>query len=214
MRNPRLWLGGGIAGVVGCCAYFVAVAVQWPETQLGTTGLLLVISLFPILGIIYSYALHDFIAAESDGAANRLSAIFAIAGFTILMAMIVVQLAVGAAVPDITRALDEATARALRRGLRIVDLGLDVGWDLLIGTALIFWGFAIRRRSGLGLGWGAPSAVFGVALIGLNAATFPTPPANHGLFDIGPFIAVYMLGLSVRLALLGRQAARADQMAG
>ncbi len=214
MRHPSLWFGGGIAGAVGVGCYFLAVAVPWPDTQLGTTGTLLAISAFPILWIICSYALYDFIAAGSDSAANRLSAIFAFAAFAMLVAMIVAQLAVRAQVPEITRELDEVTARAIRRGLRMIDLGLDVGWDLLIGTALIFWGFAIRRRSGLGLGWGAPATVFGVALIGLNAATFPIPPVNHGLFDIGPFIAVYMLALSVRLAFLGRRASRAAATAG
>jgi hypothetical protein len=47
----------------------------------------------------------------------------------------------------------------------MVDLGLDVAWDMLIGTALIFSGLAIRKRIGLGLGWATPSVVLGIALI-------------------------------------------------
>jgi hypothetical protein len=50
---------------------------------------------------------------------------------------------------------------------------------MLIGTALVFSGFAIRRRSGLGLGWAIPSMALGIALIGLNAATFPWPPGEE-----------------------------------
>jgi hypothetical protein len=46
----------------------------------------------------------------------------------------------------------------------------------------------------------------GTALIGLNAATFPWPPADRGLFDIGPLIGLFVLTLSARLALLGRRA--------
>jgi len=118
----------------------------------------------------------------------------------------VVQLAVGSGVAEITRDLDEQTARALGRGLRMVDLGLDVAWDMLIGTALIFSGFAIRKRSGLGLGWAIPSMALGIALIGLNAATFPWPPGDRGLFDIGPVIGMFVLLLSARLTLLGRRA--------
>lgn len=188
--------------------YLVAITIPWPETQLGTSAVLLVISGFPIFGIVYSHGLYDFIAAERESTANRLGFVFAVVAFTTLLAMIIVQLAVGASIGEIAKGLDEPTARALRRGLRMIDLGLDVAWDMLIGAALICSGMAMRRRSGLGLGWALPSAGFGIALIVLNAATFPWPPADRGLFDIGPFIAAFLMVLSGRLALLGRRASR------
>jgi hypothetical protein len=206
MRNPALWLGGGIAGVAGICCYIFAVAIPWSETQLGISASLIVISAFPVLNIVSSYALCNFIAAEKDSAANRLALVFAITGFTTLLAMIIVQLAVGAGVPEITRDLDPQMAKALRRGLRMIDLGLDVAWDILIGTALVLWGVALRKCKGLEKPWGRLAIVFGVALIGLNVVTFPWPPNTRGLFDIGPIIAIFMLGLSARLAFLGRRA--------
>jgi hypothetical protein len=128
MPNPGLWLGGGVAGMVGICCYILAITVPWPETQLGTSASLVVVSAWPILSIIYSYA------------------------------------------------------------------------------ALVFSGFAIRKRNGLGLGWAIPSVALGIALIGLNAATFPWPPADRGVFDIGPVIGMFVLTLSARLALLGGRA--------
>ncbi len=89
-----------------------------------------------------------------------------------------VQIAVVSSIAEITHGLNDLTARALRRGLRMIDPGLDVTWDILIDAALICWGIAIRNRGGLGLGWaGIPSRLFGVALIGLNASTLPWPPA-------------------------------------
>jgi hypothetical protein len=206
MRSPGLWLGGGIAGMASIVAYLLAIAVPWPETQLGTSAGLLVAAAFPILGIVYSYALCSFVAAERDGAANRLGLLFAVAGFSTLLAMLVVQLAVGSGIGEITRELDAGTARALRRGLRLIDLGLDVAWDLLMSTGLVFWGMAIRKRSGLGPGWGIPLVALGLGLIGLNAATFPWPPGDHGLVDLGPVTGLFMLALAARLALLGRRA--------
>lgn len=192
---------------MACIAcYLLAIAVPWPDNQLGTSTGLLVAAAFPVLGIVYSYALCSFVGAERDGAANRLGLIFAVAGFSTLMAMLVVQLAVGSGIGELTRELDAPSARALRRGLRLVDLGLDVAWDILMSTALVFWGVAVRRRSGLGPGWGIPLIVLGVALIGLNAATFPWPPGDHGLVDLGPAAALFMMALAARLAQLGRRA--------
>ena len=209
MRNPALWLRGGIAGAVCVVCYIVAIAVDWPENQHGVTASLLVVSAFPILGIMYSYALYDFVAAERDSVANRLGLVFWIVAFTTLLGMIIVQLAVTASISDITQTLDAQTARALRRGLRMIDLGLDVAWDFLGGMALVLTGTAMRKRTGLGPWWGMAAIGFGIALILLNAATFPIPPANAGLFDIGPFTGMFMLALAVRLAFLGKRELRA-----
>ena len=87
----------------------------------------------------------------------------------------------------------------------MIDLGLDVAWDLLGGVGLVCWGLAIRKRSGFGPGWGIPAALFGVALIILNVSTFPIPPGNSGLVDIGPLVGLFMAALFARLAILGRR---------
>lgn len=196
-----------MAGILGVACYLAAITIPWPDTRLGTSSALLLVSAFPILSIIYSYGLYHFIAAEREGVANRLAFLFAAAAFTTVLAMIIVQLAIGAGIGEMTKGLDEATSKALRRGLRLIDHGLDVAWDMLIGTALIFLGAAVWRRGGLGPGWGIPLAALGLALIGLNAATFPWPPADRGLFDVGPFVGVFVLALALRLVFLGRRSA-------
>lgn len=207
MHNPSLWFRGGLAGVVCVLCYIAAIAVNWPETQLGISVSLIVVSGFPILGIIASYALYKFVAAERESAANSLGLLFFALAFATLLSMLIVQTAVTSSIAGIARDLDGQTATALRRGLRMIDLGLDVAWDFLGGTALICWGLAIRKRSGFGPGWGIPAVIFGIALIILNASTFPIPPGNSGLIDIGPVVGLFMLALFVRLALLGKRAA-------
>jgi hypothetical protein len=202
-----LWIGSGIAGVAGVACYILATAVvSWPETKAGVSAGLLVVSGWPILSIIYCYGLYRFVAAERDSTANTLGLIFAIAGFTTVLAMIVVQLAVGAGMSEIGTGLDAAARDALRRGLRLVDLGLDVAWDMLIGTALICSGAALWRCRRFGPWWAGGSMALGAALIVLNAMTFPWPPATRGLFDIGPAIGLFVMTLAARLALLGRRA--------
>ena len=206
MSNRKLWIRSGIAGMLGIFCYIVGITAPWPETQLGTSAALVVVSAWAILSIVYSYGLYTFVAAEQESAANRLALLFAVAAFTVVLTMLVVQLAVGAGVGEITKGLDDAAARALRRGLRLIDHGLDVAWDILIGTALVFSGLSIRPRRGLGLGWAVPSVVLGIALVVLNAATFPWPPASRGLFDIGPLIGLFVFSLAARLSVLGRRA--------
>lgn len=214
MNNPRLWYYGGIAGALSVGAYFAAIFFPWPEIQLGTSAAVAAVSLFPILGIVACYALCSFIAAEREAAANRIAFVFAIAGFSTLLAMLLVQIAVNSGMAEMARGLDAATAKALKRSLRLVDMGLDVSWDLLFGTAMLFWGFALRKRSGFGPGWGFPLLALGGLLMVLNLATFPLPPGSSGSVDLGPLAGMLMLALFIRLAFLGRRARAASATAG
>jgi len=206
MPNRALWTGGGIAGIVSVICYTLAITLPWPDTQTGVVTSLLVVSAWPILSIVYSYALYDYIAAERRSTANRLGFVFAVAAFATVLSMIVVQLAVGAGMDEISAGLDAQTSNALRRGLRLIDHGLDVAWDILIGMALIFSGLALRRRSGFGPIWAFISALLGAMLIALNAATFPWPPADRGLVDVGPAIGLFVIALATRLVFLARRA--------
>lgn len=205
-ETQSLWVKSGVAGIVGVACYFLAILISWPEDQVGTSTGLLVVSVFPILGIVFSYGIHSALAAEKDSTANRLGFVFATAAFATLMGMIVAQLAVGAGIGEMTKGLDEPTAKAIRRGVRLIDFGLDVAWDFLMGTAMIFWGVAMQRRSVFGPRWGFPLVVLGIAVILLNAATFPWPPGSHGLVDIGPLIALFFVGMAARLIWIGRAA--------
>lgn len=205
--DRSLWVKSGMAGVAGVVCYFLAILISWPESQIGTSTGLVIVSAFPILGIVFGYGIYCVLAAEHDSTANRLAFVFAVAAFAMLLGMIMAQLAVSAGIREVTNGLDDETGRAVRRGLRLIDLGLDVAWDFLMGTAMIFWGVAMRGHRGFGPRWGIPSVVLGVAVIVLNAATFPWPPGSHGLFDIGPLAALFFVGLGVRLIFLGRRTA-------
>lgn len=206
MGNQKLWYYGGIAGALSVCSYAMAIFVPLPETQLGTSLSVVIGSAFPILGIIASYAICDFIAAERKTAANRIAFVFAVAGFATLLAMLLVQMAIVSGLPEIAQDLDAATAKVLKRAVRMVDLGLDVAWDLLYCTAMIFWGFALRKRRGYGPIWAFLSIALGALLMVFNVATFPWPPGDHGSIDLGPAAALLMLALNIRLAFLGRRA--------
>lgn len=96
MTNRRLWVGCGIAGMLSVVCYILAITFPWPETQLGISSALLVMSAWPILSIVYSYGLYSFVAAERESTANRLGFVFAVTAFTTVLSMLVVQLAVGA----------------------------------------------------------------------------------------------------------------------
>ena len=81
MKNPGLWFGGGVAGAISVCCYIAAIVIPWPESQLGTSVSLLVVSGFPIPGIMASYALYHFVASERESVTNTFGLIFFVAAF-------------------------------------------------------------------------------------------------------------------------------------
>jgi len=161
---------------------------------------------WPILSIIFAYSLYLYVSHDCPSIANRLSFVFAALGFTVLACMISIQLAVKFGTEEylINTPGKEEQMKLMRHSLRFVDLGIDVAWDLLIGTSLIFLFAAIKGHSQFRLAWALPPLVLGILLMVLNVYTFPKPPNTAGFFDVGPFIGLYIIAISVKLILIGR----------
>lgn len=109
-------------------------------------------------------------------------------GGALFTAMVLVQMAVGHATGDHTE-----------RSLQAVWLGLDVAWDAYIGLGTVLFGVSMLRHPRFGRLFGASGIVLGLGLLILNLYTFPTPPANAGLVDLGPFIGLWYLAVSVQM---------------
>lgn len=195
----------GIFGLLAVTGYILGAVVELPVPN-GVS--LLIFFGFPAFGIAQWYFLHRIFSANGRGAISDLALIFAVAGFTLLTAMVWVQMAARLGIADLQSQASSEPERTsfkmILKSVRFVDLGLDVAWDFFIGTAFVLTGIAMRRVQGLGLPWGVPLSILGIVLIALNAWTFPWPPNTRGLFDIGPFCAAFLLVLSFRLLLLGR----------
>ena len=204
ISGSSLWVKSGIAGILSVACYILAITLPWPETQFGLSASLVIASAWPILSIIFAYGLYSYIAVARQSHANRLAFVFTVAAFSIVLAMLTVQLAVGASISEITGGLDQEASESLSRGLRMIDMGLDVAWDMLLAAALIFLGVALKPQGVLGPVWAIPAIVLGAVLAVVNAATFPWPPSDVGIMDIGPVIGLFMTALAVRLIILGR----------
>lgn len=134
------------------------------------------------------------------GVAPRLSLLAAIANTVAageLVAMALVQIAVKAATqhPGVE--------------LTHIWLGLDVAWDVFVGTGTVLFGVALWLHPDfrpLTAGFGV---LVGALLLVLNLATFPVPPAEAGLFDVGPFVGLWYVVLSARVLLVARRESRA-----
>jgi hypothetical protein len=202
-KQPRLFILGGASGIVGTSCYVMAIALP-----LNIKLAFLLAMIWPILSIIFVFSLFQFINLHKKLVPNYLAFIFACLAFTLLAVMVSSQLGVIAGSQEYIRtspATEQETLKTLQRSIRLVDMGIDVAWDLFIGTSLIFLSIALKAHPGFGLWWGLPAGLLALLLIILNVITFPWPPDTKNLIDVGPAIGLYIILLSVRLIILGRR---------
>ena len=172
----KLLTTGGLCGIVSVALYIVVIALPFPASQWQRSLTFLVATSWPLVGVVYSYALYRLIAVERQGVANRFAFILSLFALATVTAMIAIQLSVGAGVDELKQSLAgpvQMDWNILRRALRFVDFGLDLAWDLFIGWSMVVVTIPMYRHSRLGALWALPSLLLGVLLIGLNAATFP-----------------------------------------
>lgn len=166
-----------------CVAYPAAVFLPLP---LGASAALAA-SFGPAIGVA-CVGLWRLIRLHRPSVAAGAAAGLNGLGGALFTAMLLVQMAIGHTTGDQTE-----------RPLQAVWLGLDVAWDAYIGLGTVLFGVSMFRHPRFGRLFGASGVVLGLGLLMLNLSAFPTPPANAGLIDLGPFIGLWYLAVSVQV---------------
>ncbi len=172
------WVQGGIgAGLVTCLVYPLVSMAPLPRVFL----VVLASTLGPSLALA-SLGLREALRLYQESVVGDLGALFNILAGVLLEAMLLVQLAVRLG------ATREASQQIVG-----VWLGLDVAWDVYIGLGTACFAIAMLRHPRFGKAMGISGLVLAAAVIGFNLFTFPTPPAESGLVDVGPAIGIWYL---------------------
>lgn len=142
----------------------------------------------PAIGI-GSIGLRQLIVLRQRSVMATLGAVTNVVAGALLTAMLFVQLA----------ARNLVTDSPMDPHLVGVWLGLDVAWDVYIGLGTLLFAGAMVRHARFGWLFAAPGLALGALVIVLNLATFPTPPAEAGSFDIGPFVGLWYVAATVQV---------------
>jgi hypothetical protein len=173
---------GAIAGIVACAAYALMASHLLPMP-----AEVLLAAVFGPAFCIGSYGLSRLI---SLGGARDFSLLaFALNAIAagIFTVMVMVQLAFaepGAPVPQETR---------------VLWLGLDVAWDVFLVCGVVCFALAMVRHPRFGIVFAVPGIIVAAALMTLHLITFPWPPQNRGLIDLGPAVGLWYLAVSIQV---------------
>ena len=178
-RKAIKWVQAGIgAGLVTCVVYPLVTMAPLPRVLL----VVLASTLGPSLAVS-SLGLREALRLHEESVVGDLGALLNVLAGVLLEAMLLVQLAV--------RLRDSGQAPAQQ--IVGVWLGLDVAWDVYIGFGTGCFAIAMLRHPRFGKTMGITGLVLAAAVLAFNLLTFPTPPAEAGLVDVGPAIGLWYL---------------------
>jgi len=175
---------GIAAGFFACLAYPLMAFAPLPK--MATTTLAACFG--PALGIA-SYGLRRLLDLETPLVSSALGSLMNALAGAMFSAMALVQLAVG-----YTAGSEKVSAQ-----MNAIWLGLDVAWDAYVGFGTICFALAMLRHPR----FGRVIAFFGMfiagSLLALHLYTFPTPPQNAGLVDLGPAVGLWYLVVTIQM---------------
>lgn len=91
-----------------------------------------------------------------------------------------------------------------------VQLGIDVCWDIFITLSTILLGIGLLKvRNALEIIIGIFGILIGTTVLILNLYSFPIPPREDGLIDLGPlnglWFLIFIAILAARIIILKKQ---------
>lgn len=199
----RSWMRAGAAcGFLGGLAYALAAFAPLPDVL----GYAAAFAFGPLLALGLVGLYHGLATAGRSPLLQAATLLGVAGGFTVLIMLTAQQAGFALMGRAISGAADPAAAEVyqkVREGVNAVQLGLDVAWDVMIGSAVVLLGLVMMRHPAFGRAVGAIGVVLGVLLLAFNLRYFPVPPADSDSIDWGPFVALWMMvvfGLLVRHA--------------
>ncbi len=180
---------GAWCGLIFSVVFMGTALLPLPDRL--STVLALIMPLFLLVGHV---GLYHFLSRHRQAFTTQLAAILGICAPVLVSAMLTVQMSLVSYMERFYHPLDEAMKASqinIWRAVDSVQLGLDVAWDMFILPTIILFSLSLMKHPAFGRVFGGIGLFFGIGGLVLNIWTFPTPPINVGLPDVGPFAVTW-----------------------
>lgn len=149
---------------------------------------------FGPLFIISYFGVYFFIREFGNSFFNLLSAVFhMLAGCAVLLTNVMQKsvFTIGRGYSEIENQVSKEIIEKTYKLGNLTQLAIDYYFDVLVSTATIFLALALLRQRFYPKWLAIPGILIGLGGLIVNTIKFPIPPAASGLFDPGPFYAVF-----------------------
>jgi len=185
----KKWIKLGIiCGLLVSFIYPALIFIPLPEVV--QTFLVMVFG--PLLALS-SAGLYHFIILHKKSLAATAAVVSNIIAGVLITTMLLVQIAIRTSQPP---AIDEAS-NWIWESINRVHLGLDVAWDVYIFFGTFLFAVSMFKHPKLGKIVSLIGIIISVIMIILNAVSFPVPPGDAGLIDLGPLVGIWYLVVTI-----------------
>jgi hypothetical protein len=80
-----------------------------------------------------------------------------------------------------------------------LQFGLDVAWDLFLSLGTFLLALNMWRHPRFGRVFALAGALIAALLLATNLGSFPEPPGDSGLVDLGPLVGLWYLAVAIRI---------------
>jgi hypothetical protein len=182
-NSTKQWIIIGIvSGLLVSIVYPSLMFIPFPQVF----QTLLIMIFGPLLALS-SAGLYFFISLHKKSISASAALVSNIIAGVLITTMLLVQVAIRSSHPEEISEAVKWTWTSLNR----VHLGLDASWDIYIALGTLLFSLSMFNHPKLGKIISVSGVLISVALIILNAVSFPIPPANAGFFDLGPIIGLW-----------------------
>lgn len=189
---------GAICGPLAIITYAALILINLPNFP----AMLLVCAFGPLMGLA-SVGFYHFMASTRKTVTLQIAVVANIIAIACLTMMLIVQQSLNIRMERaIARVSDPAAIESLKsiwRSIDSVQLGMDVAWDVFIVLGTLLFAINMLWHPRLGKIIGTVGIILALGLFFLNIYTFPTPPANANLVDLGPLVALWYVAVSIMI---------------
>jgi hypothetical protein len=199
---------GGYSGVIFAILFMGSAVLPLPD-QVSTVAALVL----PLFLVVAHVGLYQFLSRRKLSFTNQVAVIFGICAPVLVSAMLTVQMSMVSYMGKYYSPLEKAAKEGqinIWRAVDSVQLGLDVAWDMFILPTVILFSIGAMKHPAFGKVFGAIGLLLGSVGLVLNIGTFPTPPINVGLPDVGPFVVTWYAILFVLMIRAHRKLSQAS----
>lgn len=193
----RWTLASGITGLSAFAVYIALIVAPLPQFFT-----VLFAAAFGVLLSIASVGLYHLLKIFRKTVTLQAALMCNVVAGAIVNMMIVVQLTVRSFMrQDLDAAADESARQTLRWIWDAVDkvqLGLDVSWDVYIALGTFLFALNMLRHPRFGKIFGWAGMLITLLLLAFNLYTFPTPPGEANLVDLGPAVGLWYIAVGIQ----------------
>lgn len=194
--DSRTWAEVGlVSGVLAVIGYALGSAVPLPPTLAAA-----VVSVFgpgialASAGLYELLRLHRSTVSLKIGLGANVAAAITIT--MTLLAQVAFKRWLELKFPTGSAAAAPSPAYQAANGLQI---GFDVAWDVFLSLSTFLIALNMWNHPRFGRAFAITGGSLAVLLLILNLGTFPEPPGEAGLFDVGPLVGLWYLVVAIRI---------------